>query len=57
MMIGRFGLPKLPAAALNHIKYPVVIDDKPFRNATGYEPTIPETEAIRQYRAAFPAAS
>lgn len=51
---GRFGLPKLPPAALNHVKYPVVIDDKTFRRATGYSHRVDEIECMRQYKAAFP---
>jgi UDP-glucose 4-epimerase len=54
VLLGRFGLPRLPPGAVHHIKFPVVIDDKSFRNATAYSPIISETEAIRQYRMAFP---
>lgn len=53
-LLGRFGLPRLPAAALSHIKYPVVIDDRAFRRATGYEHAVPEDRAMREYREAFP---
>jgi UDP-glucose 4-epimerase len=52
--LGRFGLPKLPPGALAHIKYPVVIDDRSFRNATGYAHRVDEIECMRQYRQAFP---
>jgi UDP-glucose 4-epimerase len=52
--LGRFGLPKLPRGALGHIKYPVVVDDRAFRQATGYEHAIDETRAMREYKAAFP---
>lgn len=52
--LGRFGLPKLPVAALGHIKYPVVIDDKSFRSSTGYRPRIDELECMRDYRNTFP---
>lgn len=52
--LGRFGLPRLPPAALAHIKYPVVIDDKAFRNATGYRHDVGEEEAMREYRNTFP---
>jgi UDP-glucose 4-epimerase len=52
--LGRFGLPRLPPAALAHIKYPVVIDDKAFRNATGYRYEVAEEEAMREYRDTFP---
>lgn len=53
-LLGRFGLPKLPDAALSHVKYPVVVDDKAFRLATGYRHGVDEGECMRQYREAFP---
>ncbi len=53
-MLGRFGLPKLPEGALAHIKYPVVVDDRAFRTATGYTHQIDEVEAIKQFREKFP---
>lgn len=52
--LGRFGLPRLPPAALAHIKYPVVIDDKAFRNAAGFRHDVNEEEAMREYRDTFP---
>ncbi|MBL8610936.1 MAG: SDR family oxidoreductase [Myxococcales bacterium] len=52
--LGRFGLPKLPRGALGHLKYPVVVDDRAFRKATGYEHAIDESRAMREYKAAFP---
>ncbi|MFS8065669.1 MAG: SDR family oxidoreductase, partial [Byssovorax sp.] len=36
MLLGRFGLPKLPPGAITHIKYPVVVDSASFRAATGF---------------------
>jgi UDP-glucose 4-epimerase len=54
LALGRFGLPKLPAAALHHIKHPVIIDDRAFRNATGYTHKVSEGECMREYRNAFP---
>ncbi|MBK6915867.1 MAG: NAD-dependent epimerase/dehydratase family protein [Deltaproteobacteria bacterium] len=35
-LLGRFGLPKLPPGALEHVKYPIVIDGTAFRKATGF---------------------
>jgi UDP-glucose 4-epimerase len=52
--MGKFGLPKLPKGALEHIKYPVVVDAAAFRKATGFEHVVSEAEAMRQYREAFP---
>jgi UDP-glucose 4-epimerase len=54
VLLGRFGLPRLPAAALSHVKHPVVIDDQAFRKATGYAHAVDEVEAMRQYRDTFP---
>jgi UDP-glucose 4-epimerase len=36
LLLGRFGLPRLPPGALKHVKYPVVIDAAAFRAATGF---------------------
>lgn len=35
--LGRWGFPRLPAGAIPHLKYPVVVDDAAFRAATGFE--------------------
>jgi UDP-glucose 4-epimerase len=53
-MLGRFGLPKLPHGALEHIKYPVTVDGSAFKKATGFEHAIDEKGAMRAYREAFP---
>jgi len=53
-LLGRFGLPKLPRGALTHVKYPVVVDARPFRKATGFEHTYDEISAIDSFRRAFP---
>lgn len=47
---GRFGLPKLPPGALNHVKFPVTVDSSPFREATGWEPTFDEVECMESFR-------
>lgn len=54
VVLGRFGLPRLPPAALGHVKHPVVIDDRAFRRATGYQHEVAEDLAMREYREAFP---
>jgi UDP-glucose 4-epimerase len=54
MLLGRFGLPKLPPGAITHIKYPVVVDSSAFRAATGFTHTIDEVAAVHEYRDAFP---
>lgn len=52
--LGRLGLPRLPRGALFHIKYPVVVDDRAFRAATGYQHEVDEVLAMREYKEAFP---
>jgi UDP-glucose 4-epimerase len=52
--LGRFGLPKLPTGALEHIKYPITIDGAAFRTATGFTHDVDEKGAMRSYRDAFP---
>lgn len=52
--LGRFGLPKLPTGALEHIKYPITIDGAAFRASTGFVHQIDEKDAMRSYRDAFP---
>jgi UDP-glucose 4-epimerase len=48
--LGRFGLPRLPRGALNHVKYPVVIDGVAFREKTGFEYAYDEHVTIREFR-------
>jgi nucleoside-diphosphate-sugar epimerase len=52
--LGRFGLPKLPHGALEHIKYPVTVDATAFRRATGFAHHIDERGAMLAFRDAFP---
>jgi UDP-glucose 4-epimerase len=52
--LGRFGLPKLTAGALAHIKYSIVIDASSFKTATGFVPAHSEADAIRDFRIACP---
>ena len=48
--MGRFGLPKLPPDAVAHLKWPVVVDDKPFRTATGFEHRFDEDQTMESFR-------
>ncbi len=50
-MFGRFGFPALPKGALEHLKFPVVVDDRAFKKATGFAYEIDELETLRRYRA------
>jgi UDP-glucose 4-epimerase len=54
LAIGRFGLPKLPRGALEHIKHPVIVDGSAFKQATGFSHQFDEAAAMRAYREAFP---
>lgn len=51
-LLGRFGLPRLPRGALNHIKYPVVIDGSSFREKTGFSHQHDEHATITDFRRA-----
>lgn len=53
-MLGRFGFPKLPFGALDHIKYPVVIDAAAFRKATGFQHECDEVQTLEIFRDAAP---
>ena len=50
VMMGRFGFAKLPAGAINHIKYPIIIDDKRFRDATGFNHEFDEVQTMKAFR-------
>lgn len=54
LLIGRKGLPDLPPGALGHLKYPVVVDSRPFREATGFDHQYSEVETLRAVRYAPP---
>ena len=48
--VGRFGFPNLPDDAVNHIKYPIVIDNKAFVNATGFEAKYTAKQTMEGFR-------
>ncbi len=50
-LLGRFGFPNLPPGALEHIKYPIVVDAKAFRAATGFQYEVDEVDVLRRFRA------
>jgi len=54
--LGRFGLPALPPGAVQHLKYPVVVDARAFRQQTGFAHEHDELDTIRDFREAFPLA-
>jgi UDP-glucose 4-epimerase len=47
---GRFGLPQLPPGAVQHLKYPVVVDDSSFRATTGFNHKYDEDATIAGFR-------
>lgn len=51
-VLGRFGFPKLPRGAVDHLKYPVVIDDSAFRKATGFSHRYGDRAIIEAFKAA-----
>ncbi len=48
-LIGRMGFPSLPAGALEHLKYPIVVDASAFRRTTGFVWAHDEVETVRGY--------
>ncbi|MFW2388394.1 MAG: SDR family oxidoreductase [Polyangiales bacterium] len=50
--LGRMGLPYLPAGAIDHLKYPIVVDGDPFRRATEFTYQYDERETINSFRTA-----
>lgn len=52
--MGRFGLPKLPPGALDHIRYPITVDASAFVAATKFAHEIDARGAMRAYKEAFP---
>ncbi|MEM6962634.1 MAG: epimerase, partial [Myxococcota bacterium] len=51
LALGRFGLPKLPTGAIEHLKYPVVIDGSLFRSVTGFVHRHTEHQTIDAFAA------
>lgn len=51
-MLGKFGLPAMPRGAINHLKYPIVIDASAFRKASGFETVFDEYDTLRDFCAA-----
>lgn len=53
-LLGRFGFPSLPPGALEHIKFPIVVDAKAFAAATGFMWAVNEVDALARFRAIAP---
>ncbi|MBI5494481.1 MAG: NAD-dependent epimerase/dehydratase family protein [Deltaproteobacteria bacterium] len=54
-LLGRAGFPRLPRGAVEHIKYPILVDAGAFRAATGFQHRVDEVETLRKYRSLFAA--
>jgi UDP-glucose 4-epimerase len=50
--LGRLGLPYIPSGAIDHLKYPIVVDSDAFRRATRYTYAYDERETINSFRTA-----
>ncbi|HJL40451.1 MAG TPA: NAD-dependent epimerase/dehydratase family protein [Myxococcales bacterium LLY-WYZ-16_1] len=53
-LLGRFGLPRLPRGAIEHLKHPVVVDDAAFREATGFSAHYDGPETMEAFARAHP---
>lgn len=53
-LLGRRGFPRLARGAIEHIKFPIVVDDSAFRQATGFAHQYAADEAIAEFRAHHP---
>jgi UDP-glucose 4-epimerase len=49
-MLGRVGLSFLPGDAVAHIKYPIVVNSEPFKQATGFEPKYDSAQTMEGFR-------
>jgi len=49
-VLGRFGFPYLPDDAIAHVKYPIVIDNKAFVEATDFEPRYSAKQTMEGFR-------
>ncbi len=53
-LLGRAGFPNLPVGAIQHIKYPIVVDAKRFKEATGFQHRLDEIATVKAFAEAFP---
>ncbi|MBZ4409841.1 SDR family oxidoreductase [Myxococcus sp. XM-1-1-1] len=53
-LLGRAGLPRLSVGALDHLRYPIVVDNRRFLEATGFEYRHSVADTLRIYREAAP---
>lgn len=53
--LGKGGLPDLPKGALDHLKFPIVVDTSLFREKTGFVHELDEGQTLRDFAKTFPA--
>lgn len=49
LAFGRFGLPRLPKGAVEHLKYPIIVDAAAFKTATGFVAEHDEQQAMAAF--------
>ena len=54
LLVGRAGLPRLSRGALAHIKYPIVVDARPFHRETGFKHRFDELTTVHTFSETFP---
>ncbi|QDE66942.1 MULTISPECIES: SDR family oxidoreductase [Myxococcus] len=54
MLLGRAGLPRLSMGALDHLRFPIVVDNRRFLDATGFEYRHSVADSLRIYRESAP---
>ncbi|RKH65679.1 NAD-dependent epimerase/dehydratase family protein [Corallococcus llansteffanensis] len=54
LLMGRAGFPRLSVGATDHLRYPIVVDNKRFLEATGFQATYDEGRILRAYADALP---
>ena len=47
---GKLGFSWLPPDAIEHVKYPIVVDGEPFREATGFDYAFDEVQTMESFR-------
>ncbi|NMO18837.1 NAD-dependent epimerase/dehydratase family protein [Pyxidicoccus fallax] len=54
LLLGRGGFPRLSVGALEHLRYPIVVDNRRFLEATGFEYQSSVADILRIYRESAP---
>jgi UDP-glucose 4-epimerase len=54
VLMGRAGFPRLSVGATDHLRYPIVVDNKRFLEATGFQYTYDEGRILRAYADSLP---